>query len=480
MTRLRRLLVRAVSAAVLAGFVVAAPVAPPSGAEQEVLQELVTPQWEVVGQLDSPVATGQVVPLSNGRALLTGLAGRDLRRVELYEPGIGFRRVADAPAPLLLHFAVTLQDGRVLVGGGGDAFDRNTVTDRAFIYDPPSNAWSEAAPLPAPTFFLYSNPSVLLRDGRVMISGGGSPEAAYPGNLGDFSFDLYVASRRVFLFDPSGATQLPGGSELEGVWTEGAPMPATRIFTTHAPNFIAKGPGVQIGAPRSAGRSGHAMVMLSDGRVLVIGGREYAPGDFYGVSMVDTYDPTIDRWTRGADLPSVPSDGDGGYGGRGFPAVSALEGGHILIAGGLSLRLVEERKADGRVKFDLEGNPLPRGSSLLLDPRTGAFHRAGDLRHRRVFPLAASWQEGGGAFILGGSTVEGGPMPVGEYFDPASRRWVPLPSEPEPTSLDVSPRMGTLLSDGSVLTWSSLPFEDEPPLGSGGMRAVKRLHPAGR
>lgn len=333
MTKLPRLFVRVVNVVILAGFVVSAHVALPSRAVQEVLQELVSPEWEVVGQLDSPVATGQVVPLSNGRALLTGLAGRDLRRVELYDPGMGFRRVADAPAPLLLHFAVTLHDGRVLVGGGGNAFDRNTVTDRAFIYDPASNAWSEAAPLPAPTFFLYSNPSVVLRDGRVMISGGGSPEAAYPGNLGDFSFDLYVASRRVF-FDPSGTTRLPGGSELEGVWTEGAPMPATRIFTTHAPNFIVKGLGIQIGTPRSAGRTGHAMVMLSDGRVLVIGGREYAPGGLYGVSMVDTYDPTSDRWTRGAELPSVPSDGDGGYGGRGFPAVSALAGGNILIAGG--------------------------------------------------------------------------------------------------------------------------------------------------
>lgn len=168
------------------------------------------------------------------------------------------------------------------------------------------------------------------------------------------------------------------------------------------------------------------------------------------------------------------------YPGRPNRVCQTLAGGNVLIAGGISLRLVEERKADGRVKFDLEGNPLPRGSTLLLDPRTGAFQRVGDLRHRRVFPLAASWQEGGGAFVLGGSSVEGGPMPVGEYFDPASRSWVPLPSEPEPTALDVSPRMGTLLSDGSVLTWSSLPFEDEPPLGSGGMRTVKRLHPAGR
>lgn len=104
-------------------------------------------------------------------------------------------------------------------------------------------------------------------------------------------------------------------------------------------------------------------MLLSDGRVLVIGGREYAPSVFYGVPMVDTYDPTSDTWTRGADLPSVPSDGDGGYGGRGFPAVSALAGVNVLVAGGLSLRLVEERKADGRMKFEL------RAVWCHVDPR---------------------------------------------------------------------------------------------------------------
>lgn len=127
-----------------------APVAVSSRAEQEVVQEPGSPKWEVVGELDSPVLGGQVVPPSNGRALLTGIAGRDLRRVELYDPDIGFRRVADAPAPLLLHFAAPLHDGRVLVGGGGDLSDRKNVTDRAFIYDPASNAWSEAARLPHP------------------------------------------------------------------------------------------------------------------------------------------------------------------------------------------------------------------------------------------------------------------------------------------------------------------------------------------
>jgi hypothetical protein len=221
------------------------------------------------------------------------------------------------------------------------------------------------------------------------------------------------------------------------------------------------------------------MVLLADGRVLVVGGREYSPGWFYGVSPLDIYDPKTNSWTRVAELPSIASDGDGGYGGRGWPALSILASGKVLVAGGFSEQLVEETKPDGRVEFDIQGNPQPRRSSLLFDPRTGVLVRVGDLNQRRALSLIAPQREGGGAFVLGGSSIDLRPMPVGEYFDPFAQTWFLLPPEPEPTSVDYSPRKGALLSDGSVLTWSSLSFEDEPPLEPGGMRTVKRLHPAG-
>jgi hypothetical protein len=55
--------------------------------------------------------------------------------------------------------------------------------------------------------------------------------------------------------------------------------------------------------------------------------------------------------------------------------------------------------------------------------------------------------------------------------------WKTLPCEPYPTWPDYSPRMGTALTDGSILTWSSVDYTDEPEFGgSGALRVAKRLH----
>jgi hypothetical protein len=444
-------------------------------------QALPQASWEVVGEMDSPVSSGVVIPLGDARALLTGSDGHDASRVELYQPASGLATVADAPAPLYLHFGARLLDGRVLVGGGGNFRDRENLTDRCFLYDPATDSWSEAAPLPRPSIYFYGNTARTLLDGRVMVTGGSTPAEAYfdPG----VGFDLYLASRNVFLFDPNGGTVGPGGQMLAGSWMEGRPMPVTRVFATHAPAFT--GAGIALGAEDTppqgapAGRVAHEMVVLSDGRVLLIGGREYNPGHFYGVSPIDAYDPSSDAWTRIAELPSVPGDGDAGYGGRGFPGVTLLPSGELLIFGGIASELVELANTNGRVTFVGTGTLLPRGSSLLFDPATGDFSQVGSLNVRRSAPLAVAWPEGSGAFAIGGnSIVWDQPVPMAEVYDPSARVWFLLPLEPE-AELDFTWREGTALTDGTVLTWSALPYWDDPHSGgAGGLRTVKRLHPA--
>jgi hypothetical protein len=98
--------------------------------------------------------------------------------------------------------------------------------------------------------------------------------------------------------------------------------------------------------------------------------------------------------TAPGDCLRGPGDSDGGYGGRGFPAVALVESGKVLFAGGLPTELVEEGPA-----FVIQGQGQVRRSTLVFDPLTLEFERVGDLNLRRFFPLAAPAIQSTGALV---------------------------------------------------------------------------------
>src|SRR5262245_33863605 len=348
-------------------------------------------EWEVVaGESPSTEWPGIAVPLDGGRALL---AGSDV--AYLYDPSTGLRRVADPPGPVDSSFGAALHDGRALFGGGQP---EGLPTDRCFIYDPESDDWSEAARLPHATFNYYTNIAATLPDGRVIVTGGSAPEDAY--RQAGQSFDFFLASRYVQLFDPGGQTTYPDGTVLTGSWQEGQPMPATHTFKTHAPGFSGAVPlGDKAGA--EVGRATHVTLVLGDGRVLLVGGRWTQPAKYYGLPEVDVYDPGSDQWTRVEPPPAIEDDGDEGYAGRGFPGVSVLESQEVLLFGGLASEFAESAGDSGQVTFSFKGGGRPpRVSSLVFDPVSNQWRRVGDLNERRSGPLAASWPYGVGSFAI--------------------------------------------------------------------------------
>lgn len=116
--------------------------------------------------------------LPDGRVLIAG--GHRGRRenivvyasTEIYDPA---RRTFGAGPDLGVarhkHEAVALADGRVLVLGGSDPRDRTAYTS-AELYDPASNAFAPAASLRYPRYKVRDT-AVRLRDGRVLVAGGG-------------------------------------------------------------------------------------------------------------------------------------------------------------------------------------------------------------------------------------------------------------------------------------------------------------------
>jgi hypothetical protein len=129
------------------------------------------------GPLGVARALHQATLLPDGRILLSGGFGLppaanapDATQSEIYDPVSGHFSPAGAlRAGRMLHSAVSLTDGRVLVVGGIGTFGARGSVSLTEIYDPANATWT-----PGPTLQpAWISPSVtLLGNGKVLIHGG--------------------------------------------------------------------------------------------------------------------------------------------------------------------------------------------------------------------------------------------------------------------------------------------------------------------
>jgi hypothetical protein len=219
--------------------------------------------------------------------------------------------------PRVLHAAVRLGDGRVLVAGGGPPE----------IYDPVSGSWTPTGPLDlAPEMAR----AVVLDDGRVLLVGSASPDpinaAIYdPASnswrtTASMLYDrIYHAAVKLgdgrvlvaggFLFDDGGAME---------------PVLPTEVFDPASESWTVVG---DVPEPASDGwspprtlafpRVYHVALPLADGRVLLVGGADTA--------HVTTFDPATNQERLVVTMDSL----------RILPAVAALPSGTFLVAGGI-------------------------------------------------------------------------------------------------------------------------------------------------
>lgn len=99
-----------------------------------------------------------------------------------------FVRTGDMVVPRFAHSAVLLKDGRVLITGGYYVFKthlKKEYSKSAEIYDPKTGKFTRTSDMIFPREY---HSSILLNDGRVLILGGGRAEAEiYNPNTGKFS-----------------------------------------------------------------------------------------------------------------------------------------------------------------------------------------------------------------------------------------------------------------------------------------------------
>lgn len=107
-----------------------------------------------------------VVPLLDGRIMVCGWGGNS--STEFFDP----RTLAWSIGPSMVKptriwsQGIRLQDGRVLVTGGGDSIEAYRDAE---VYDPQTNQWTATSPM---AFRRNQHRMLLLPDGRVLIHGG--------------------------------------------------------------------------------------------------------------------------------------------------------------------------------------------------------------------------------------------------------------------------------------------------------------------
>lgn len=273
--------------------------------------------------------------LADGSVLIVGGAGFSGMRAlsERFVPGTTqFAPSATLAQPRVQHAAAVLPSGKVLVTGGYNPLGGGTPFDAAFktseIYDRTTDTFTAGPEMIAPRRW---HQMVTLKDGRVLVTGGVQLIGSGFG-----------ASPKIEMYDPNSNLFVDKGNLNEGRWlhtttvlndgrvlivggrsnncTDSCPMyslATAEIFDPVTGTITSTG-------SLNIGRHAHSAVLLTDGRVLVIGGESYNLPDSDQIGTGEVYDPATGLWQTWGTL----------LGGRSYFTMTLLNDGKYLVAGG--------------------------------------------------------------------------------------------------------------------------------------------------
>lgn len=266
--------------------------------------------------------------LGNGKLLIVG--GGITGSAELYDPAAGEHVVIDGSRPTCntaAHTATLLGNGKVLLAGGTDIDEGDNVANTT-LYDPIANEFFNSSDgyLPPLSVGRVGHSATLMQDGRVLIAGGGNDEGET-----DFTAEIYdptantmrtlnavLNQARAF----HTATLLPDGKILivsGEVAVHVGPHPgiylveSCEMFDPAAETFTL------IEAQMSEYRTQHYAVLLPDNRVLI--GAGVAPAG----TLASTEFFLGDR--------GIFADGPDMFVARWLPAIALLQDGRMIVTG---------------------------------------------------------------------------------------------------------------------------------------------------
>ncbi|MET1502625.1 kelch repeat-containing protein [Burkholderia sola] len=318
------------------------------------------------------------------------------------------------------HTAVSLPDGHVLVTGGFGGKGGGRVLASSELYDAESQRWLKTGSMTVP---LLAAKAVLLRDGRVLVAGGRSVETitVSTGSVTGLSFDgtplaeMYTPERGAWsAVGPMATGRLrhtltalqngrvlavggQSGTKDGGVYEV---LGSAELFDPTQGAWLATGSMV-------AHRTCHTATLLSDGKVLVAGGRTERPtyGSKTATSSAELYDPATGTWTEAAHMRAA----------RCGHTATLLRSGKVLVAGGEDDERADEdavvaevikEKGPNVTAADLDAaiakDARPYLNSVeIYDPATGQWSSAGRMSGARSEHTAVLLPNGNVLFARG-------------------------------------------------------------------------------
>ena len=350
--------------------------------------------------------------------------------------------------------ATLLPDGKVLVAGGVDSNDERTqkALASAELFDPGTGKWSATGSMTRPR---SRHTATLLRNGKVLVTGGYCPGSTTKGCPSVFDPDGAIAAAE--LYDPR-----------TGTWSTTGSMTTTRFL--HSATLLADGrvlvAGAEHGMPDAilastelydpgtgkwsatgsmiTARTQQFAAMLRDGKVLVAGGiGPVSPTKHDLLVSAELYNAETGKWTATGSLSTPRAEGgtavllgDGkvivaGGDGPGDPMLASAElydpgGGAWMATGSMSGPRGQSASvllADGQVLvaggFDV-GNETGRllASAERFDPNTGIWSNAGSVAVPRFDPTATLLDNG--KVLVAGGLLADGVTSSADLYDPAS------------------------------------------------------------
>jgi N-acetylneuraminic acid mutarotase len=347
--------------------------------------------------------------------------------------GVSWGRAAPLPNPRN-HLGAAVLGGKIYaIGGQHGRFEASANQQQVDVYNPATDSWSQAAPLPEPrghissSTFTLSNQIVVV-GGTVNGGSNGNPTGAVtaydPASNIWIDLPTLPAARKSPVAGAIGAeivvaTGNSGGSQptpttwagqLANTWTEGARLPVAlgdvaggiigdQLYLVGAGNSATLAYNLSAGQWRSADALATRPIVGRDHAAEVIGGELYLFGGLVeggpgALRSVQIYNPGANRWRLGAQMPFAAG-----------ASATALINGQVYLAGGVG------------------GDSGSTAQTARYDPVADRWTLLAAMPQARNHAAAAS--DGRKLFVFGGraGSAEANGFDTVQVYDPASDSW---------------------------------------------------------